>query len=177
MNRATPAVLSFLLGLIVVPLGIYAYFAFGGPPVAVADKPFPFEDRVVRVPLRARIRGEMPASAPISPTDENLNVGAQIYEDKCEFCHGVTGEPSSVGSAMFPRAPQLFAKKRNGAVGVSNDPVGATYWRIKNGVRLTGMPAYQKSLSETEMWQVTLLLSKANTPLPAEAAKIVAQTR
>ena len=173
MSRTALAVLSFLLGLIVFPLGIYVYFVFGKPPVAVADKQFPFEDRIVRVPMNARIKREMPQSAAIEPTDENLNAGAGIYEDKCEVCHGIAGEQSSVGGKMFPRAPQLFAKHKNGAVGVSDDPVGETYWKIKNGVRLTGMPAYEKALTETQMWQVSLLLSRADKPLPAEAARTV----
>jgi mono/diheme cytochrome c family protein len=76
---------------------------------------------------------------------------------------------------MFPRAPQLWAKHKNGAVGVSHDPVGETYWKVKNGIRLTGMPAYGKALTETELWQVSLLLAEADKPLPAEAAKTVGQ--
>jgi mono/diheme cytochrome c family protein len=173
MSRTVLAVLSFVLGLIVFPLAGYMYFVFGKPPVAVADQPFPFEDRIVRVPMDARIRREMPASAPIPPTDENLNAGAGIYEDKCEICHGISGEASAIGGKMFPRAPQLFAKHKNGAVGVSDDPVGETYWKVKNGLRLTGMPAFEKALSESQMWQVSLLLSRADKPLPAEAARTV----
>jgi mono/diheme cytochrome c family protein len=56
---------------------------------------------------------------------------------------------------------------------VGDDPVGETYWKIKNGIRLTGMPAYGKVLSETQLWQVSLLLSMADKPLPAEASKTV----
>jgi mono/diheme cytochrome c family protein len=173
MSRTALAVLSFVLGLIVFPLAVYMYFVFGSPPVAVADPPFPFEDRVVRVPMDARIRREMPSAAPIQPTDENLNAGAGIYEDKCETCHGISGEASAIGGKMFPRAPQLFAKHKNGAVGVSDDPVGETYWKVRNGLRLTGMPSFGKALSETQMWQVSLLLSRADKPLPTDAAKTV----
>jgi len=176
MSRTQLAIVSFLLGLLVLPVVVYAYFAFGKPPVAVADTPFPLEDRIVRVPLHARIHREMAQSAPIQPTDENLNAGAGIYEDKCEVCHGVTGEPSGIGGKMFPRAPELFAKHGHGVVGVSDDPVGETFWKVKNGIRLTGMPAFDKALSDTQIWQVSLLLSRADKPLPAEAAKTVGQT-
>ena len=61
-------------------------------------------------------------------------------------------------------------------VGVSDDPVGETYWKVKNGIRLTGMPSFEKALTEDQMWQVSLLLSKADKPLPAEAAKTVGMT-
>ena len=177
MTRAGVAVLSFLLGLLVLPLAVYLYFALGRAPAAVSDQPFPFEDRLVGLALDARIRREMPAKTPIEPTDENLNAGAQIYEDKCEECHGVAGESSAVGNAMFPRAPQLFAKTGTGAVGVSGDPASETYWKIRNGIRLTGMPSYAQTLTETQIWQVTLLLSRADKPLPDEAAKTVGLRR
>jgi mono/diheme cytochrome c family protein len=177
MSRTALFVLAFVLGLIAFPLAAYVYFVFGKPPVAVADKPFPLEDRIVRVPMNARIEREMPKSAPIEPTDENLNAGAGIYEDKCEICHGIAGEPSSIGGKMFPQAPQLWAKHKNGAVGVSDDPVGETYWKVRNGIRLTGMPAYGKALTETQMWQVSLLLSRADKPLPAEAARTMGLAR
>ena len=167
------ALVSFLAGLLLLPLAAYLYLAFGHPPVATADKPFPFESRIVRIPLRARIAREMPAHSPIPATDENLNAGASLYEDKCEFCHGAAGEPSAVGRSTFPRAPQLWIKRPNGSVGVSDDPVGETYWKVRNGIRLTAMPAYGSSLTETQLWQISLLLSLAAKPLPAEASRTI----
>ena len=175
MSRKFLVIASFVAGLLLLPFGAYLYLAFGRPPVATADKPFPLEAKIVSVPLNARIRREMPSSAPIPASDANLNAGAGIYEDKCEMCHGTQDEPSAIGKSMFPNAPQLWVKQKNGTVGVSDDPAGETYWKVKNGIRLTGMPAYGKALSETQIWQVSLLLSMADKPLPAEAAKTVGQ--
>ena len=80
----------------------------------------------------------------------------EVYRDQCAACHGFHGKPSSFGGHMFPSAPQLWEKHRNtSVVGVSDDPPGETYWRGGNGLRLTGMPSYDKILTETEMWQVT----------------------
>jgi mono/diheme cytochrome c family protein len=173
MSRPLLAIVSFVAGLLLVPLAIYVYLALGKPPVAAGDKPFPFEDRIVEVPLEARIQRELPAAPPIPASDQNLNAGAGIYEDKCEVCHGTADEPASIGNKMFPHAPQFWGKHLNGEMSVGDDPVGETYWKIKNGIRLTGMPAYGKVLSETQLWQVSLLLSMADKPLPAEASKTV----
>jgi len=38
---------------------------------------------------------------------------------------------------------------------VSDDEPGETYWKVANGIRLTGMPAYKNVLTDTQMWQVT----------------------
>lgn len=173
MSRSLLAIVSFVAGLLLVPLAIYVYLAHGKPPVAAGDKPFPFEERVVEVPLEARIQRELPPPPPIAASDENLNAGAGIYEDKCEICHGTADEPSGIGNNMFPHAPQFWRKHPSGEMSVGGDPVGETYWKIKNGIRLTGMPAYGKSLSETQLWQVSLLLSMADMQLPAEASKTV----
>jgi thiosulfate dehydrogenase len=175
MTRTSLSILSFAAGLVAVPVLLYLYLAFGRPPVASADGPFPLEERITALPLTARIQREMPAASPIPASDDNLNVGAGIYEDKCEGCHGTRDEPSAMGKAMFPTAPQLWIKNKNGAVGVSDDPVGETYWKVKNGIRLTGMPAFSKALTEKQLWQVSMLLSMADKPLPAEAAKTVGQ--
>ncbi len=75
---------------------------------------------------------------------------------------------------MYPGAPPLWEKHPNvPAVGVSDDPPGETYWKVANGIRLTGMPEFKTQLNDTEIWQVTLLLSNADKALPAEALSIV----
>jgi len=56
---------------------------------------------------------------------------------------------------------------------VSDDPPGETYWKVANGIRLTGMPAYKSVLTETQMWQVSVLLAQADKPLPQAAVEIL----
>lgn len=168
--------LGLIIGFIVVPVAALIYFRVGHPPVAVADHPFPLEKQIVHVPLNARIASEMPSNPPIPANDANLIAGALIYRQQCSACHGLNGQPSDFAKHMYPSAPQLWARHHNGkVVGVSDDPPGETYWKIANGIRLTGMPSYQKILTPTQMWQVALLLSRADKPLPAPAQKAVSQ--
>jgi mono/diheme cytochrome c family protein len=49
---------------------------------------------------------------------------------------------------------------------VSDDPPGETYWKVANGIRLTGMPGFDGSLTTDQMWQVTLLVANSDK-LPA----------
>ena len=76
---------------------------------------------------------------------------------------------------MYPDAPQLWQPHGAGVVGVSDDPPGETYWKVKNGIRLTGMPSFDKVLNDTQMWQVTLLLANADKPLPADVLDTMKQ--
>ncbi len=163
-----------ILGIILVPLVVMGWFQLGHPPVAVADPPLPMERKITGIALHARIDSEMVKTPPI-PADENTFVaGAQIYRDQCATCHGVHGKPSTFGAHMFPRVPSLWEKHHNGnTVGVSDDPPGETYWKVSNGIRLTGMPSYKDVLTDTEMWQVSLLLANADKPLPPAALDIL----
>jgi thiosulfate dehydrogenase len=75
---------------------------------------------------------------------------------------------------MYPDAPQLWKKHpRGNAVGVSDDDAGEIYWKVDNGIRLTGMPSYSHILSDTQMWQVSLLLKNADKELPDPVAQIL----
>jgi len=163
-----------IVGLTLAPLLVYGWFRYGRPPVAVADSPLPFERQITHIPLNNRIDREMPKTVPIQPDEGNLVAGAQIYHDECAACHGFYGKPSSFAKHMYPAAPQLWAKHRNSdVVGVSDDPPGETFWKVDNGIRLSGMPSYHDVLSETQIWQVTLLLANADKPLPPGALPLV----
>nr|WP_252263681.1 cytochrome c [Paracidobacterium acidisoli] len=164
-----------LLGLIALPAAGYLWLHFGHPPVAVTDSSFPFERDIVRMPLHARIDRELPKTAPLEPSQTNLEAGAHIYRQQCASCHGLYGRPADFGAHMYPHAPQLWAPHRNGIVGVSDDPPGETYWKVSNGIRLTGMPSFSKVLNETQMWQVSVLLANADKPLPVDVLSLLKQ--
>jgi len=160
---------GFLLGVVVTLLvvvgGVWGYLKFGSLPVATSDKPFPLEAQIVHLPLSARIQHEM-QQPPFAANEQVYQAGAQIYVQQCAACHGAPGHDSDFAQWMYPRAPQLWKKhgKRN-VVGVSDDDPGETYWKVKNGIRLTGMPSFQHVLGDDQMWDVTLLLKAADQPM------------
>jgi thiosulfate dehydrogenase len=149
---------GLVLGIVIVPLGVYFYFVSGRAPVATADNPLPFEKTVANSALHARVDREMPKSVPLPANEQAFLAGATIYRDNCAICHGLPGEEqSATAKGMFPKPPHLFRGK-----GVTDDEPGETYWKVANGIRLTGMPAFKNSLNETQMWQVSLLLANAD---------------
>ena len=165
--------LGIVLGIVLVPVGVLAWLHFGQVPVAVADPPLPQERLITHFPLEARINREM-KNSPIQPDEANLVAGAHIYAEQCAACHGFYGKPSAFGQHMFPDAPPLWEKHHGGqVVGVSDDPPGETYWKVSNGIRLTGMPSYKQVLTENEMWQVSILLANADKALPPDALYVL----
>jgi mono/diheme cytochrome c family protein len=166
--------LGVLLGIVLLPVALLGWLWLGKPPVAVADSPLPHEKQLTGLALRARISRELVKTPPIQADEDNLMLGAHVYSEKCAVCHGFHGKPSAFGARMFPPAPPLWEKHGASAVvGVSDDLPGETYWKVANGIRLTGMPAFKGLQTETEMWQVSLLLANADKPLPPEAVELL----
>lgn len=165
--------LGFLLGVAAVAAGLFLYLHFGALPVSVADAPLPYEKQIVKLPLNARIDREV-RTPPFGISEDVFESGAHIYRAQCASCHGVPGHDIGYARYMYPRAPQLWKKHgKSGVVGVSDDTAGETYWKVANGIRLSGMPAFNHVLTDTQMWQVSLLLKNADTELPLPVTQIL----
>ncbi len=161
--------LGFIVALLLVAGVLYGYFAMGYAPVATASAPMMFESRMAKMALHARIAKEAQSKPAIQTSEENYVAGAHVYRQQCAVCHGLPNQPETlISKGMFPKVPQLFKH------GVTDDPASETYWKVANGIRLTGMPGFKGSLTEDQMWQVTLLLANADK-LPASASTILQQ--
>lgn len=161
---------GIVLGIVLVIIALYAYFYFGWAPVATAAPPIPFEIRLAHMALHARIEKEAPKKAAFQAGQADLENGAHLYRQHCAVCHGLMDQPqSATAKGMFPKPPELLHGK-----GVTDDPPGETYWKVANGIRLTGMPSYKQSLTDKEMWQISLLLAGADK-LPDSVKAILRQ--
>jgi mono/diheme cytochrome c family protein len=154
-TNALKFILGLIAGVLLIAIAVDLYFTSGRAPVATSDKPMPFEAKLAKRALHARLDREMPKTVPIAADESAYLAGARVYREHCAVCHGVPGtEQSAIAQGMFPKPPRLFRGK-----GVTDDPPGETYWKVAHGIRLTGMPAFQQSLTDTQMWQVSLLLA------------------
>ena len=158
-----------IIGLVLLPVVVYFYFSRGIAPVATSAPAMPFEKTFASMALHARLDKEMPKTVPIAADEAAYAAGAQVYKEHCAVCHGLPGQPqSAIARGMFPDPPKLMEGK-----GVTDDPAGETYWKVSGGIRMTGMPGFEKTLSTTQMWQVSLLCANADK-LPAAVKQSLA---
>ena len=147
-----------IIGIVLIGIGAGYYFMSGTAPAAVEDKPIPMEKFFAHKALNAHIQKDMSKSIPIAADEIAYLAGAQVYQDSCAICHGLPNvDQTPMAKGMFPKPPGLFRGK-----GVTDDPAGETYWKVANGIRLTGMPEFKHLLNDTQMWQVSLLLANAD---------------
>jgi len=151
-------IVGILVGVLLVAGCIYYYFSSGRAPVATSAPPIPFEKGFARMGLHAYL-DQLPHPQPQVPADEaNLVQGAKVYKEQCAVCHGLPGEPkTAVAQGMYPAPPQLFH-----GVGVTDDEAWESYWKVENGIRMSGMPGFKGQLTETQIWQVSVLVKNAD---------------
>jgi len=160
--------LRFVLGVlfgafVLVPAVGYLYVRSGSFSLATTASPLPGEEYLAHTALRASVGTGRDTKNPLPITDFHLQQGAKAYRENCALCHGLPGQPmSSIIPGMFPAPPQLLEGKEM----VTRDPEGSTFWKISNGIRLSGMPRFD-ALPESARWQLTMLLKNADKLPPA----------
>ncbi|MEQ1884353.1 MAG: cytochrome c [Bryobacteraceae bacterium] len=164
-------VIGMVMGWIILPVAGFLYLRFGYVPVAVDGPVIPFEQLLAGSAITAKIAREAPTQAALPASEENIVGGAKIYKENCVECHGLpNSQRTAAAKGMFPDPPQFFERRATGV-----DPVGQNYWVVANGIRLTGMPGYKRSLSEQQIWQVSQFLSNRGTLPPAAQQALARQ--
>lgn len=125
----------------------------------------------------ARIRSIVRRSAYVVPPDLTLpkyqSNGMALYEQHCRQCHGAPGiAPDAFALGMKPEPTaiaQIAYEKR--------DKPGEVYWILSNGIKMTGMPAWQYRLSEEELWQLVRFITKIPDLTPRHYRELLASRK
>jgi thiosulfate dehydrogenase len=156
-------VLGMAAAIVLFGLGAYVFVRSGGVAMATTAAPLPLERTVANLALNAAVQSSLDLKNPRPLDEADLVAGAHVYHQNCAVCHGAPGAaPTAIANGMFPNPPQLFMTSDM----ITDDPQGETYWKVTNGIRLSGMPGFAGTLSDTERWQVTMLVANADK-LPA----------
>jgi mono/diheme cytochrome c family protein len=102
--------------------------------------------------------------APRGSDESSLERGRTLYAAHCVQCHGAPGvapEPFSLGLTPLPKNLAPIARERSAA---------ELYWVIKNGIKMTGMPAWAFRFSESDLWAVTSYVRQLPLVSPQEYA-------
>jgi hypothetical protein len=154
--------LGVIVTLVVLILGGLGFAMLGFFPTAANVAPPHLEHRIAMGAVDASMERHAPRiNNPLMPTDSNLEDGMKLYTMHCALCHGgLDRKPSSLANSFYPPPPNFISDP-------PDDPEWHIFYTIRTGVRYTGMPAWDKSLTEPDMWKITLLLSHLDKLPPA----------
>lgn len=93
-------------------------------------------------------------TAPEKFTDEQVHEGFRAYNEMCVICHGAPGkEASEIGKGLEPRPPDL-------AEAAKRWEPRELFWIVKNGIKMTGMPAFGNTHDDQEIWSVVAFVQQ-----------------
>jgi mono/diheme cytochrome c family protein len=144
-----------VLAIAAIPAGM-ALFLYSGVYDIGADAPHTkpvfwfisqFRDRSIAV-RAAQITPPADLAAP-----GRIATGAGLYDTLCTSCHLAPGmKKTDLSRGLYPKAPQL-------AFGTDLTPA-QEFWTIKHGVKLTAMPAWGRTHSDAEAWDLVAFIRK-----------------
>jgi mono/diheme cytochrome c family protein len=154
--------LGVIITLLVLILAALGYAMLGFVPTAANVEPPHLERHLAMGAVDASMERHAPrATNPLMPTDDNLIDGMKLYTMNCALCHGgLDRKPSALAASFYPPPPNLVSDP-------PDDPEWHTFYTIRTGIRYTGMPAWDKTLTEPEMWKITTFLSHMDKLPPA----------
>lgn len=150
MKKILLTLLSVLILAVVVLLAVaYGGFVDVAATTAHSDAVewFLVTTRDSSIDARAE-RLEMPAL----DDPRMLRTGLVHYHSMCVTCHGAPGvDPAELAQGLNPMPPDLYSEEESAA---------EVFWVAKNGIRMTGMPAFGPTHSDDDLWAVAAFVQR-----------------
>ena len=99
--------------------------------------------------------------APAPTGAHQIENGYRFFKSECAMCHTMPGGLTTIMSeGLNPRAPALA-----NLVDMKDAEI---FWAVKNGIRFTGMPGWESSRTDQELWDVVAFLRASLTMKTAD---------
>jgi mono/diheme cytochrome c family protein len=146
-----------LFEIIAVIIGVYS----GIPDVSAAKPEGSIVDWFLNTIKDRSIQSRAASIVSPSLSDSSLiAAGFRHYNEMCVTCHGAPGKkPDELAQGLNPPAPDL-------AVSTIDLSPAEMFLIVKNGIKMTGMPAFEPSHSDSEIWTIVAFLQRLQTLTP-----------
>lgn len=162
-------VLVGVLLAVVVPLVV---LATGVVNMGATQKPGVVERSVASLALNTSVAVRAPESHnPFTGDPAAIENGLAHFRDTCLLCHGAPGiEPQEFAQGLNPDPPELSTV-------LADWSDGELFWLTKQGIRMTGMPAFGPTHSDEDLWRIVAFVRQLPdlTPDQQQVLKDAAQ--
>lgn len=143
---------GILITIIVVAFGaMAAIIGFTQVKLDALQEPGHLETVLATRAKRTIVRRSSRHGIPLAPTNLQASIeeGDKLFGTECASCHGIDGhKPTDTGRWMYPRAADLASAE------VQRYSDRELFWIVKNGIRLSGMPAFGRVESDEHIWNL-----------------------
>jgi len=165
--------LGAVAALILVAAGVFL-FAMGGFVDITATKENPGAvNWLLATNYRQSLQRQATAQEPLPALDNKDTIlqGTRMYLSLCSGCHTPPGaKPTAIAQGLNPAAPDItrIAPRRSPS---------QVFWITKNGIRMTGMPAFGPSQSDSDLWALVAFIQHAAGATPRQFHTLLEQAQ
>lgn len=119
--------------------------------LSAMPEPASMENYLATSARRLLVRRGSRGAIPTAPANlaASIEEGDKLYGTDCAACHGLGGNnPTDAGCWMYPRAADLTSRE------VQQYSDRELFWIVRNGIRLSGMPAFGKVETDEHIWNL-----------------------
>ena len=156
--------ITTVITLVLIAIAAVAGYVYSGAYDVAASQPDGAVMRWVLITARSRSIDRRASEIVVPPlTDPKLvQEGFEHYHEMCTGCHLAPGMDSSeIREGLNPQPP-ILAKL------VPHSSPARLFWVIKNGVKMTAMPAWGGSHTDQMIWAMVAFLEKLPTLTPEQ---------
>lgn len=156
-----------LFGIVIVALGTYLFLRSGRAPVA-ASAPADWIDSVAPWVFDRALAKQTAGSTVSIPKDPAAVArGLSHYKENCLPCHGAPGvKEAEFSQGLNPMPPGMDSPP------VQESSDAELFWVVKNGIRMTGMPAFNRNHSDSEIADILAFVRHIRSLDAAEKEKL-----
>ena len=123
----------------------------------------PFEHWLLNTTMKSSVRRHAEDIAVPDLTNPKLmQLGFHHYDEMCVSCHGAPGvPPAELAKGLTPRPPALAEEDEQWSP-------AELYWIVKNGIKMTGMPAWGPTHGDKDLWAIVAFLRELPALSPQE---------
>ncbi len=153
----TVIIVTIVITLLVLILGTFIYVSSGTYNVSQLVPHEKITKSLIEFTMRKSIEKRMKAiKIPDNFADSTMIiVGYEHYNEMCIGCHSAPGKnPGKIAEGLYPEPPLLYKQ-------ASGEDAQEFFWIIKNGIKMTGMPAFKPTHSDEKIWAITAFVTNA----------------
>jgi mono/diheme cytochrome c family protein len=153
---------TLLVFVFIIALGAMGLLWSGRLDVSAVNSASPLVEWAAHTVMQRSVRAHASGIQPPANLADRAAQGASDFDEMCAQCHGAPGkEPGEIGQGLNPRPPRLT----DAAPRWTSSEL---FWIVKNGVRMTGMPAFGPTHEDNRIWAIVSFVQQLPTMTPAQ---------
>jgi mono/diheme cytochrome c family protein len=139
---------GFVAAFVVIALAALLVIFSGAYNVAATAPHTDLERLILNTAMRNAVRARAGKELRRVWSEDQVRKGFQEYDEMCVVCHAAPGKkPSYIRQGLQPEPPNLAEASKQWSD-------AELFWIIKNGVKMTGMPAFQPTHQDEQIWDI-----------------------